>query len=39
METIGERIAKLMKNEKLTQKELATMAGVTRIYVVALYQR
>lgn len=29
MKTIGERIAKLMKNEKLTQKELATMAGVT----------
>lgn len=29
METIGTRIANLMKNEKLTQKELATMAGVT----------
>lgn len=29
MEGIGERIAALMKKEKLSQKELAVMAGVT----------
>ena len=29
MEGIGERIAALMKEEKLSQKELAVMAGVT----------
>ena len=29
MEGIGERIAALMKEEKLSQKELAGMAGVT----------
>ena len=29
MERIGERIAALMKDEKLSQKELAIMAGVT----------
>ena len=29
MERIGERIAALMKEEKLSQKELAIMAGVT----------
>lgn len=29
MERIGERIAILMEKEKLTQKELSKMAGVT----------